>query len=646
MSKDLKKWFGLLTYAFTAVWVATLVIAIFLFMLFREDLSSTSITDAGEEALTETRIFLFASLIVGAFGLFCAIKFAKFLKTSNIRGGQYLIGGFGVLLVISLLTGTIFGGNIATNIFVNVKDSDIGTLSIICLILFTIFPVFTYLAFLKATNPTEEWSAVGGASSVRLSSLILMIVSIVLSPLLLTCLNAYQKFDDPTILNVISAIIYAGSVGYSLFTLFKSAKEVYVTDTPEEPLNPVYSHYPNQYGAPQQYGQPAQNGQPLQNGAPVQPQYPNAQHPTQPQQPGAYPQYPQQPGAYPQYPQQPGAYPQYPQQPGAYPQYPQQPGAYPQYPQQPGAYTQYPQQPGAPVYPQYYGQPMDGDQQPQTHEQTATMMPAADTTQTAPQMNVNGEGQPTLEGGEPTQPATNPTNYAQPTDFDGGQDNNDYGYSFDDDDEEPRRFNPKYIYLAIIAIAVAIIAIFSFRSCGDSKEKEQQLAAQEAVQEQATKEKEDSLRRAQEEQQRLQAEEAALIEQHRQDSIRIAQAKIAAAMPKPSMFFDGEWMKRVDQIRKKLTSLGYKKINSNNFALKDGDKTLVTVKLNFTEFEGEYDPEYEDYVGAGYNYGISIIFANQKDADSVYKTFKNPNDGGWIQIDKRGKTIDISEYGD
>lgn len=152
------------------------------------------------------------------------------------------------------------------------------------------------------------------------------------------------------------------------------------------------------------------------------------------------------------------------------------------------------------------------------------------------------------------------------------------------------------------------------------------------------------------------AHEQALIEQARQDSLRqdsIAKVeKIRNAMPTVQMFgYDlhdpsGGMLTEEDELRINLVALGYEKINSNKYVLNPGGDPNVTVNLNYQDFEGEYDPEFDDYIGAGFNYSIDIIFSDEEDAKAFYKKWQAACKSNWVQAQKAGKKVSLWSWGD
>lgn len=137
-----------------------------------------------------------------------------------------------------------------------------------------------------------------------------------------------------------------------------------------------------------------------------------------------------------------------------------------------------------------------------------------------------------------------------------------------------------------------------------------------------------------------------------QDSIAREKEKIARAMPTPQMFGEklaseaGATLKSVSSLRKRLPSLGYEKINNNKFALKEGGDIKVSVKLNYQEFEGEYDPEQDDYVGGGMTYDIILTYASPADAKAFYASWQKACKSGWLSAILKGNTVTLNDHGD
>lgn len=138
----------------------------------------------------------------------------------------------------------------------------------------------------------------------------------------------------------------------------------------------------------------------------------------------------------------------------------------------------------------------------------------------------------------------------------------------------------------------------------------------------------------------------------RQDSIRKHKEKILNAMPTVSMFGrnlndrNGGDLTDVNKLRKKLVALGYEKVGKDKYVLNAGGEPNVTVDINYQEFEGEYNPEYDSYEGEGMSYAIKIRFSNEKDASEFYKKWVKANKCPWVSQSKSGKTVTLETYSD
>ena len=148
------------------------------------------------------------------------------------------------------------------------------------------------------------------------------------------------------------------------------------------------------------------------------------------------------------------------------------------------------------------------------------------------------------------------------------------------------------------------------------------------------------------------AMEAERLDSLREDSIRQQARKIKEAMPTPSMFGSrlsdeaAGSLKEVKPLRSKLISLGYTKVNNNKFVLESEGSPLVTVVLDYKEWEGEYDPEADMEVGGGMSYTIKITYADKAEADSFYKAWSKACKSTWVSADMSGSTVTLSTYGD
>lgn len=146
--------------------------------------------------------------------------------------------------------------------------------------------------------------------------------------------------------------------------------------------------------------------------------------------------------------------------------------------------------------------------------------------------------------------------------------------------------------------------------------------------------------------------ETARLDSLNEDSNRQEALRIKQAMPTPSMFGtrlsdEGAGsLKEVTPLRSKLMSLGYTKVNNNKFVLKSEGKPLVTVVLDYKEWDGEYDEEADMEVGGGMTYTITLTYADKAEADSFYKAWTKVCKTPWVSAEKSGSTVSLYTYAD
>lgn len=101
----------------------------------------------------------------------------------------------------------------------------------------------------------------------------------------------------------------------------------------------------------------------------------------------------------------------------------------------------------------------------------------------------------------------------------------------------------------------------------------------------------------------------------------------------------------VEKVRNNLVRLGFKKINNSKYILNEGTPQNLSVTIDYRTWDGEYDPEYDDYIGGGMSYSITLQFANREDAQRFCQGFENQS-YGWVQISANGNKIKLETYGD
>ena len=208
---------------------------------------------------------------------------------------------------------------------------------------------------------------------------------------------------------------------------------------------------------------------------------------------------------------------------------------------------------------------------------------------------------------------------------------------------EKRKVNPKTIYLTIIGLLagglITFLVLYLVTSSDDEKEEEIVFEKVETIQAPTV---DSSELEAQ-----AQAEEEQKMEEMRQDSIRRANERIAAAMPTPQMFMvdngGSPYLKEVSEVRSTLSSMGYKKINANNYVLNPGGYPSVKVNLLYETFEGEYDEGAGGIVGDGMSFEITLTFSSRSEADSFYRKCRSKAENGWVEVYQNDKSVSLWE---
>lgn len=191
-----------------AYWVITLLSACWLFFTCRKGASSAQ----GYMGLS----FLFWILSVAASGylLFVSLRIKKQFQEVAIKGGNWLFWAAIVSIVISLISGTTFGGNLSFAMLIGGVDNFMGSLSGFLMFLFTLVPIFTFIginsASISNSHERHYWS---GFRKLTLPLLVSIILSVYISPLMMTIINAnVENIEDPTAINIIAFVLWAGLI--------------------------------------------------------------------------------------------------------------------------------------------------------------------------------------------------------------------------------------------------------------------------------------------------------------------------------------------------------------------------------------------------------------------------------------------------
>lgn len=218
MKDRLTNLFRLLSLSYICIWALTFLEAIFLFSLFREDFYAGLQEDVlSRHTVLNTVTFIVGLGIIGFAGV-VAFIFNKELKKNYVHGGGKLFWSILLLLFPVLCTGNIFGGNISIAFLDTPYENSFTGLSIVSLILFTLFPVFSFWGWAQISSPVEgKRNGIPELVGVKWSLLALMLVSILLSPLLMTLLNANSE-SSVMALDIVGGVTYGGSL--CLFTYY------------------------------------------------------------------------------------------------------------------------------------------------------------------------------------------------------------------------------------------------------------------------------------------------------------------------------------------------------------------------------------------------------------------------------------------
>ena len=230
------------------VWVTVLLTGTVSICFFRCLDAGDDLIEQGVTVLILKHVSFFLSLGVTVFGLVYTIQFRKTLSQHGVAGGGSLMASMILMLLATLvslqsITGiNIYFSTLAVSLVSEIfSDLSItGMLSLLAMILFMIAVILNYIGIYRITKGRHNIAAaLTGLTEVRKSSLVLMIAIILVSPILVSYIAANRiKYENTTLFNVITAVVYLGTVVYYLITWFK-AKNISIIPS-NEIVEPKY----------------------------------------------------------------------------------------------------------------------------------------------------------------------------------------------------------------------------------------------------------------------------------------------------------------------------------------------------------------------------------------------------------------------
>ncbi|MDE7411450.1 MAG: hypothetical protein K2M94_05360 [Paramuribaculum sp.] len=195
---------------------------------YTQDMESSGIT-----LIIISGLNFFLSLGISIYGFITALKLNKQLVAEKIKGGKFIIFSTGLMLLSTIMSvQSISGINIPLAVLVVEGvgiSSFAGYLCLIATFLFMISIVLCYIGISEiASGERNKHAAIHGLANVRNSSLTLMIVSFVFSPLLITYIDANaQKFESTVVFNIVLGLAYLGAFAYYIISC-RNVKDITV----------------------------------------------------------------------------------------------------------------------------------------------------------------------------------------------------------------------------------------------------------------------------------------------------------------------------------------------------------------------------------------------------------------------------------
>lgn len=210
------------------IWLTVLITGAVSIWFFRSFDPERDLIEQGIQLNIIKNIIFLLSLGVCIYGVIVSIPLANILKKEDINGGRYVVVSMGMMLLSTLMSmQSISGINIYfVELTVLDKVNEIlsrvpfhGLISLTAILVFMASAIIYFIGIDKITyGSKDKFAAINGLKWVRNSSMILMIATLLFSPILLAYIATNQfKFEDTLTINLISGTVYA--IAFVLFFL-------------------------------------------------------------------------------------------------------------------------------------------------------------------------------------------------------------------------------------------------------------------------------------------------------------------------------------------------------------------------------------------------------------------------------------------
>lgn len=218
--------------AYLYVWIMTVISGVFSIWIFRGFDLSGDILEQGVTIIILLSLIFFISLGILINGIISAVKFSKWLKDTDINGGIYFKAAM-ILMLISLLLSmqSIPGISVRFSLLIALKFTEIfadmawiGVMTLIAMFAFVASVILNYIGVAKiADGEKDKYDAIEGFREVKKWAMLLMLTTIIFSPVLLCYVAAStDKYESTLLLNVIAAISYIVTLVFFFITWFRA----------------------------------------------------------------------------------------------------------------------------------------------------------------------------------------------------------------------------------------------------------------------------------------------------------------------------------------------------------------------------------------------------------------------------------------
>lgn len=218
--------------AYLVVWSMVLLSGAVSLWFFRSFNPEVDLIEQGKTLLVTKSIMFFVSLAIMIYGVVVSARFSSYLRSEGISGGRFILLSM-LLMLLALLISlqSIPGINVNFSLIACSEAREFfatssihGIISLVAMMVFMASVILTYIGINKISKGKKDvYAAIKGIKNIRISTLIVMGVSICFSPILLAYFDANTlKYEDVTLLNSIAGICYITSVAYFISSWFNT----------------------------------------------------------------------------------------------------------------------------------------------------------------------------------------------------------------------------------------------------------------------------------------------------------------------------------------------------------------------------------------------------------------------------------------